>query len=368
MGVACDDGEPYIDLNKSTYIMGIVGLNELVQTLTGKELHEDVEAYKTGLKIISHMYSVKNEMFEKYGMKFVLEETPGESANRRLASLDKINFNELAMKVIKGSHERDEIYYTNSAHLRPDALVSGLDRIILQAKMNPMIEAGAITHLFTGEKKNNANAVYDIVKTTYENTQSSQIVFSGEHTTCFECGTHERGLHDVCTNCGNDDEKTIKQKTRVVGYFSDPRSWNKSKQGELKARQDTVKYYAGEVASLKNLESELYESIIDDEILRIGIIGTPECDQCDRAYEIVKRQLSKISEGQKVEVVKYNLKSEEGRVNAMIYNAPLDSYPTIVVHKGNKVERFSSEFPYLEKARTITTPKLKKMVDSVLKS
>jgi len=368
MGVPSDDGEPYIDLNKSTYIMGVVGLNELVQTLTGKEIHEDVEAFKTGLRIISHMYSVKNQMFERYGMKFILEETPGESANRRLAALDLRNFPEQAKEVIKGSFEKDEIYYTNSAHLRPDAGVSGLDRIVLQAKMNPMIEAGAITHLFTGENENKANAVYDIIKATYENTQSSQIVFSGEHTTCFDCGDHSRGLYDECPRCGNDDETTLKQKTRVVGYFSDPRSWNKSKKGELKARQETEEYYSGGQSSLRNLESELYQSIIDDETLRFAIIGTPECDQCDRAEKIIQRYVKKTSANKDIpfEIIKYNLKDEGDRINAMIYNAPLDSYPTIIVHKGNKVERFTSEFPYLENAKTINTHILGQMVDSIL--
>ena len=367
MGMPSDDGEPYIDLSKSTYIMGIVGLNEVVQNLTGKELHEDPEAFKIGSKIISHMYSKKNEMFEKYGMKIVLEETPGESANRRLAKLDKIKYKNLATDVIKGNHKNDEIYYTNSAHLNPNAPVSGLDRAILQAKMNPMIEAGAITHLFTGERENKANAVYDFVKSIFYNTQSSQVVFSGEHTTCFACGTHTRGLEDKCGSCGNEDQTQLKQKTRVVGYFSDPRQWNKSKKGELKARQEAVEYYAGETPSLKNLEGELYESIIDEGKLRIAIIGTPECDQCDRAYSIAKKQAKKIKEQEiDVEIVKYNLKDENDRVNAMIYNAPLESYPSVVVHKGNKVERFTSEFPYLEKAKTINTPILKEMVDSVL--
>ncbi|MFH1503209.1 MAG: anaerobic ribonucleoside-triphosphate reductase [Candidatus Diapherotrites archaeon] len=366
MGANSDDGEPYIDLNKASYIIGIIGLNELVQHLTGKELHEDAEAYKLGLKIISHMHSMKNQMSEKYKMKFIIEETPGESANRRFAKLDLIRYPEETKPIIKGNIEEDEVYYTNSAHLRPDAKVSGLDRAILQAKTNPMIEAGAITHLFTGEKKNKANATYDFVKSIYYNTQSSQVVFSGEHTSCCACGNHTRGLVDKCPECGNEDSSQISQKTRIVGYFSDPRSWNKSKKGELKDRQKAMEHYVGEASSLHDLEAELYKSIIEEGKIRVGILGTPECPQCTRAQEIAERQIKKLPKemAENIELVKYDLRNEDDRVIAAIYNAPIDTYPTIVVHKGDKVERFSSE--YNGKTRTINSPIFKTMLEKVV--
>jgi len=56
VGKIAKDGRPYIDLDQATYIVGLIGLNECVQALTGKELHDDDETYKLGLKIISHMF------------------------------------------------------------------------------------------------------------------------------------------------------------------------------------------------------------------------------------------------------------------------------------------------------------------------
>ena len=44
-----------------------------------------------------------------------------------------------------------------------------------------------------------------------------------------------RGLHERCTRCHTDN---VEQETRVVGYFSKVKNWNKSKRyGELLARQ-----------------------------------------------------------------------------------------------------------------------------------
>ncbi len=368
MGVPSDDGEPYIDLKKATYIFGVVGLNELVQSLTGKQLHEDAEAFKVGLKVLSHMYEIKNQFTERYGLKFVIEETPGESANRRLAKIDQMQFPEQSARVLKGSVEEDEVYYTNSGHLWAQAPVSGIDRAILQAKTNPLIEAGAITHLFTGEKKNRASSVFDFVKSMYENTQSSQVVFSGEHTVCLSCGNHVRGLVEKCGACGNDVPEKIAQKTRIVGYESDVRKWNKSKKGELKARQKAQEFYAGQQNSIIDLEADLLESIIEKENIRVGIIGSPDCPQCDRAYRIIERALEKVPEETRnqIEIVKYDVHNIDDRVTAMIYNAPLDTFPTVVVHKGDTFERFSSEYPYSGKPRTLTTPIFQQMFDRIV--
>ncbi len=371
-GVPSDDGDPYIDLDNATYVMGIAGLNELVQDLSGEQLHESPEAYKLGLKMLSHIYSVKSELSDRYGMKFVVEETPGESANRRLAKLDEHVYPERAKKVLKGDPATDSVYYTNSSHLTADAPVSGLDRIILQSKMNPMIEAGAITHIFSGEKTNKANAVYDMVKTTFYETQSSQIVFSGEHTICLKDGRHQRGLKDECDTCGNDDPKQLSQKTRVVGYFSDPRSWNKSKKdGELLARQNTQDFYSGLEESTYDLQSEILKNEVNDK-LRIGVIGTEGCTVCDGARDKIDAALKRMNLSDKdgltpddIELVKYDVATEEGRIMAAIYDAPIDVYPTVVVHKGDKFLKGGWEYPYNEKPRGLTSRDIKGMVETM---
>jgi len=67
------DGRPYVDLKKATYIIGIIGLNECVEHMTGKQLHEDEDVFKLGLKIISVMYFKAKEAEKKLGIKFSIE-------------------------------------------------------------------------------------------------------------------------------------------------------------------------------------------------------------------------------------------------------------------------------------------------------
>jgi len=233
VGKPAADGMPYIDLDKSTYIIGLIGLNECLQHLTGKELHEDDDTFKLGLKIISYMYFKAKEYTRRTGLKFSLEESPAESATRRLAKIDLRLFPE-ASEVIRGSKEDEEYYYTNSIHLRADAPVDLITRIRKQATFHPLIESGAIIHAFVGEETPPADSILNLVEKTYRNTQAAQLTISPEFTICNACHRMSRSLSERCPSCSSTDVYSV---TRIVGYFSRITNWNKSKIGELKDRR-----------------------------------------------------------------------------------------------------------------------------------
>ncbi|MFO7821104.1 MAG: anaerobic ribonucleoside-triphosphate reductase [Lentisphaeria bacterium] len=230
---ACD-GRPYVELDKCTYIIGLIGVNDVVKFLTGEELHESENAMETGLRIVSHMYIKAKKLSKKHGIKLTLEESPAESAARRLAKTDLLFFRKESEDIVKGDSE-DVAYYTNSVHLSAEAPVSLVERIREQAKFHSVIESGAITHAFVGEEQPSADSVAELARETLYRTQTAQLTISPEFTYCNDCYHSERGLNESCTRCGSED---IVGETRVVGYFSKIQNWNKSKRyGELIARQ-----------------------------------------------------------------------------------------------------------------------------------
>ncbi|MFH0881267.1 MAG: anaerobic ribonucleoside-triphosphate reductase [Lentisphaerota bacterium] len=234
IGRASCDGKPYVDLEKSTYIIGLIGVNDAVKFLTGMEFHESEEAFELGLKIVAHMYARCKKLAAKHKMKFSLEESPAESAARRLAKADLVYFKEEAAPIVKGG-SNDVAYYTNSVHLSADAPVSLVERIRQQAIFHSMIESGAITHAFVGEERPSPEAIAQLVKDTLYRTQTAQITISPEFTYCNSCQNNMRGLQELCAKCGS---ANVDGETRVVGYFSKIKNWNKSKRyGELLARR-----------------------------------------------------------------------------------------------------------------------------------
>lgn len=230
------DGQPYLKMDKLTYLAGLIGLNELVQVHTGEQLHDSESALRFGLKVIAAMNLKCRELSERYGMNIVLEESPAESAGYRLAKLDMKYWPAQAAAAVKGNLASGDYYYTNSVHLAVDAPIDYVERVEKQSRFHPLIEAGAIVHVWLGESEPDPAAISSFVLKTFRNTQCSQIAFSPEFTVCETCGRTTRGLKTQCPLCGSLNVYGV---TRIVGYFSKVQTWNRSKVGELYDRVRT---------------------------------------------------------------------------------------------------------------------------------
>ncbi len=230
------DGEPYLKMERLTYLAGVFGLNEMVEAHEGEQLHESDKALKFGLKIISHMSLKCKQLSEQYGIHLILEESPAESSGYRLAKLDMKYYPRQTRKVIKGGLENGEYYYTNSVHLPVDADIDYIERVEKQSLFHPLIEAGAIVHVWLGEHEPDPQAIKSFVVKAFKNTSAAQVAFSPEFTVCNSCCRTSRGLLSNCPLCDSDDVYGI---TRIVGYFSKVSTWNKGKIAEIKDRTRT---------------------------------------------------------------------------------------------------------------------------------
>ena len=227
------DGEPYYRIEKSSYLIGMVGLNELVQYHYGQEIHESRGAQMFALKVVAYMNKEAERLAKEYGAKIPLEQTPAESTAYRFAKLDLKEFPLQATSVVKGNRGSGEVYYTNSTYINVGADVGPIERAKIEGMFHPLIEAGALTHIWLGESKPSPESLAAFVEKTFRHTQNAQIAFSPEFTSCLDCGQTVRGLHATCPKCGSGHIEGI---TRVTGFFSKISGWNKGKIAELRDR------------------------------------------------------------------------------------------------------------------------------------
>ncbi len=227
------DGEQYLRLHRATYLIGLLGLNELVQYHTGKQMHEDENALRFGLKVLAYLYLRTRALSQSYGLRFVMEQTPAESAAHRLARLDLEHYPNDAGNIVKGDATSDSIYYTNSTYLNVGESIDPIERVQTEGKFHDLIEAGALTHVWLGESQPPKESIANFVVKTFRNSRNAQIAFSPEFTTCNNCFKTSRGLYEECPHCKS---KNIDHITRVTGYFTKVSGWNKGKKAELKDR------------------------------------------------------------------------------------------------------------------------------------
>jgi ribonucleoside-triphosphate reductase len=234
------DGAPYLRMDRATYLIGMLGLNELVHIHTGEELHESKKALKFGLKIMSHMDLFAKKLSKKYDMRFVLEQTPAESTAYRFARLDLKYYSPQSGHYVKGAISNGEVYYTNSTYFSVSSKINPIERVIKEGLFHPRIEAGALTHIWLGEAKPSKESLANFVIKTFKESLNDQIAFSPEFTNCISCGKTNRGLKDCCEYCGSEKVEGI---TRITGYFTKVSSWNKGKRGELRDRYKNDNFF-----------------------------------------------------------------------------------------------------------------------------
>jgi ribonucleoside-triphosphate reductase len=228
------DGMPYLRMDHACYLMGVIGLNELVQIHKNKQLHESEEALRFGLDVISYMRDTAEKLGLKYGLNFILEQTPAESTAYRFARLDLKYYSPKAGHFVGGNIARGEVYYTNSTHLNVSAPMPAIERVRKEGRFHPFIRGGAMTHVWLGDFYISKEELARFITAVFKETENDQLVLSPEFATCKICGETVRGCTGKCQSCGSEEMEGI---ARITQYFSRISGWNKGKLAELRDRK-----------------------------------------------------------------------------------------------------------------------------------
>jgi len=228
------DGYSFLRMNLASYVIGMVGLNELAQIHTGKELHQSPDALEFGLKVVDFIRREAGRLSKKLKVKLVLGQSLAETTSYRFARLDLRFFSPTAGRYIKGHVAEGAIYYTNSTHLNVAADITPMQRVIQEGRFHQHLEGDVFTHIQLGGSNPGREKLSEFVKRVYFDSVNRQIDFNPEFTFCSSCGKTIRGLHEKCVYCGLPDVEGI---ARLSKYFSKTSSWNKGKLAELKNRR-----------------------------------------------------------------------------------------------------------------------------------
>lgn len=230
MSQPVNDKERYLEPDKQSYIIGVLGINEMVKAHTGDELHESDYAWRFGLKVMKRMKEIVSEFRQETGLNFALARTPAESCSHRLPQIDLARYDGKA--VFNGS--ADSAYYTNSFHVRPSADVPLWKRLTIEGAFHPLTDGGAMSHVFLGEANPSPEGIYELTKKIATKTAIQYFAFTKDLSVCRACSFTAGGLLNKCPNCGN---KEIDWWSRITGYYQNVGGWNKGKIAELKDRR-----------------------------------------------------------------------------------------------------------------------------------
>jgi ribonucleoside-triphosphate reductase len=227
------------------FVIGVVGINEMVQFFTESQLHESEDAIRLALRLLLDMEKYRKGLEMKTGMKIMLARTPAESTAQTFAIKDMVSpkFNRSAKSVVKGDvgqalsiakGRRDvPIYYSNGTHAYVGANLSLGRKLDIEHKFFPILSGGNIFHAWLGESSSDPEALYKLTQRIARNSQIGYFCYTKDLTVCSGCNSTSAGLLDVCPVCG---AGRVRWWSRITGYYSDVTGWNDGKRQELQDR------------------------------------------------------------------------------------------------------------------------------------
>jgi ribonucleoside-triphosphate reductase len=154
------NSETIYNLKDQLLSISFVGLNEAVKKLTDFELHEHLDAFNLGKKILAEMNRLCIEISQEKNIVHVLSENVSRKAPYRFAKSDLKHFPKKAIP-----HSNGELsYYTNSAHFRENAEIDLYERIKKQEAYHYYIQNGAIEYLNFEDLKRMELDTEDLIK------------------------------------------------------------------------------------------------------------------------------------------------------------------------------------------------------------
>lgn len=227
------DGFSFFRMNQAAYVIGMAGLNELVQIMTGSELHQSPAALAFGEKTVDFIQKEVMRLSKAFKMKFILGQSLAETTTYRFARLDLRYFSPAAGRYVKGDITEGGIYYTNSTHLNVAADVTPMQRVIQEGLFHDYLEGEVFTHVQLGGSNPGKEKLSRFIRSVFYDSVNRQIDFNPEFTFCLACEKTARGLQKKCIYCSSSEVEGI---ARLTKYFSKISGWNKGKLAELKSR------------------------------------------------------------------------------------------------------------------------------------
>jgi len=217
--------------------IGLCGMNEACLNFLKVGI-EDEKGKKFALEVLDYMRDKLLQYQEETDEIFNLEATPAEGCSYRLAKGDKLSLEGIIV-ANEGAVQNDEAepYYSNSSQLPVDSMDDIFEAMDHQDELQCKYTGGTVFHVFLGERLVDVQSTKELVKKI---AQSYKMPYFSITPTFSVCPTHGylRGEHPLCPKCKKGKERQCEVYSRVVGYISPVKQWNKGKKAEWKERRN----------------------------------------------------------------------------------------------------------------------------------
>jgi ribonucleoside-triphosphate reductase (formate) len=174
-------GHPLLDLDRTVFGLGIVGLNECVQCLSGQQLHESDEALGLGIRIVARLNACCEHIGSRDDLRLVLGQTDDDRVCRRFATLDLHEHAEAAASLVKAHPVTQDLFYTPGAQLACGPSVNSIEHARCAGQFHRLVPGGARVPIILSEEQTSADAIVSFIQKVHFTTHARGLTFVQEY-------------------------------------------------------------------------------------------------------------------------------------------------------------------------------------------
>jgi len=160
------ENESYLIPDNQSFVIGFMGLNELVKAFTGKELHEGKRVQTLAKTILEFMNKHVTHFKQQTGLNFVLSDTTSPGIAKRFAAIDTLNYPD----TVSTSE------YSHSFHTTSESL-SAREKFEIESRFHPLVAGGSRSTF----QIDSPESIFENLKWVIRKTDIGYFNFKQEH-------------------------------------------------------------------------------------------------------------------------------------------------------------------------------------------
>ena len=199
------NGEPYARFENFTRLIGFVGLNEAVESLSGEPIYKKEKSAETAEQIAKRIHDTVKESVRKPETRPVTAMIPAAAAASRLARLDVERYGWGKVHV---SGSKQQPFYTDLVAV-PHQAKTALDRRLgIEDRIQQLTPGGHLTPIQVDDEEPNPVRLLSLSRQLASESKIGLYTFNHALTYCSRCKKIVSGQPAKCPTCGSADAVT----------------------------------------------------------------------------------------------------------------------------------------------------------------
>jgi len=195
-----EEREPYFRLENSCCLLSLIGLNEAVESLTEKPIHQAGDALSFAEEVAEFMSKLVKGYAKRRGIRFTLALAPDAEAARRLAQLDVEKYG-LAEVHTQGGRENP--FYTNMTVTPYGAGLPLDDYLAIESRFHPAFSSSHLVKIPLKESDEDAEQLLATTNKIVRQYRIGLYTYDRSLTYCGNCQRTFYGEQQKCPECGS---------------------------------------------------------------------------------------------------------------------------------------------------------------------